>query len=62
MEVLLWQGLMVCSKDKFVVRVSDGSSTDEITFRVKVEPINDDAPVITTASSINHAENEVLLR
>ena len=44
--------------DKFTVQVSDGSSTDEITFRVKVEPINDDAPVITTASSINHAEND----
>ena len=40
------------------MQVSDGSSTDEITFRVKVEPINDDAPVITTASSINHPEND----
>ena len=44
--------------DKFTVQVSDGSSTDEITFRAKVEPIDDDAPVITTASSINHAEND----
>lgn len=45
--------------DKFIIRVSDQSgASDEITFRVKVEPINDDAPTITSNTSINHQEND----
>ena len=44
--------------EKFTVQVSDGSATDEITFRVKVGPVNDDPPAITSSTSISHLEND----
>ena len=44
--------------EKFTVQVSDGSATDEITFRVIVTPVNDDPPSITSSSSISHLEND----
>ena len=47
--------------DKFTVRVTDNGNpakTDDITVRVKIAPVDDDAPVIDQNSSITINEND----
>ncbi|MFL2911979.1 MAG: cadherin domain-containing protein [Opitutales bacterium] len=57
---------VVGNADKFVVRVTDNGipgdtvnkKTDDITVRVKINPVDDDAPVIDQNSSITINEND----